>query len=75
MGKLVNIDNGGTLTDICVVDGVRVHYTKTLTTPHDPSKCFVEALRKASQLVYGEERLVDLLRTTDCASTCPEVEV
>ena len=23
-GKLINIDNGGTLTDICVIDGERV---------------------------------------------------
>ncbi len=31
MTRLINIDNGGTLTDVCVVDGVR--YTKTLITP------------------------------------------
>src|SRR3546814_2088761 len=34
-GKLINIDNGGTLTDICVIDGDKVWRTKTLTTPYD----------------------------------------
>ena len=65
MSKLINIDNGGTLTDICVVDGAQVWYTKTLTTPYDLSKCFLEGLKKASRVVYGEERLVELLRDTD----------
>ena len=36
MTRLINIDNGGTLTDICVVDGDDVRYTKTLTTPLRP---------------------------------------
>ena len=35
MTRLINIDNGGTLTDICVIDGDDVRYTKTLTTPFD----------------------------------------
>lgn len=65
MGKLINIDNGGTLTDICVIDGDKVTHTKTLTTPYDLSKCFFEGLKKASRLIYGEERLVDLLLSTD----------
>jgi N-methylhydantoinase A len=65
MGKLINIDNGGTLTDICVIDGDTVLHTKTLTTPYDLSKCFLEGLKKASRLIYGEERIVDLLLATD----------
>lgn len=65
MGRLINIDNGGTLTDICVIDGERVFHTKTLTTPYDLSKCFLEGLKKASILLYGEARVVDLLLSTD----------
>ncbi len=65
MGKLINIDNGGTLTDICVIDGDKVLHTKTLTTPYDLSKCFFEGLKKASRLIYGEEKIVDLLLSTD----------
>ena len=33
MERLINIDNGGTLTDICVWDGENFSFTKTLTTP------------------------------------------
>lgn len=65
MGYLVNIDNGGTLTDICVVDGPRVHRTKTLTTPHDLSRCLLDGLAKASRAVFGAEDLVRLLSATD----------
>lgn len=65
MGLLINIDNGGTLTDICVIDGAKVHHTKTITTPYDLSKCFFEGLKKASVALYGEEKLVDLLLATD----------
>lgn len=65
MGRLINIDNGGTLTDICVIDGEQIFHTKTLTTPYDLSKCFLEGLKKASVLLYGEERVVDLLLSTD----------
>jgi len=62
--KLVNIDNGGTLTDICVIDGDRVYRTKTLTTPHDLSKCLFDGLSKASRLIYGREDLSELLLST-----------
>ena len=41
MGKLINIDNGGTLTDIWVLDGESSYHTKTITTPYDLSKCFL----------------------------------
>jgi N-methylhydantoinase A len=65
MTRLINIDNGGTLTDICVVDGDDVRYTKTLTTPFELSRCLFDGLTKASALVYGEERLSALLQSTD----------
>src|SRR5579859_8105378 len=35
MTRLINIDNGGTLTYFCFVDGGEVRYTNTLTTPYD----------------------------------------
>jgi len=63
--RLINIDNGGTLTDVCVVDAEGVRYTKTLTTPFDLSRCLFDGLAKASRLVYGEERLGALLQATD----------
>ncbi|HVT36706.1 MAG TPA: hydantoinase/oxoprolinase family protein [Nevskiaceae bacterium] len=65
MGKLINIDNGGTLTDFCVIDGDKVYRTKSVTTPYDLSKCFFDGLRKASRLIYGEEDLQRLLASTD----------
>lgn len=71
MSKLINIDNGGTLTDICVIDGDRVVHTKTITTPFDLSKCFIEGLRKAATVIYGKggeadpAHLDELLRDTD----------
>ncbi|HSW11772.1 MAG TPA: hydantoinase/oxoprolinase family protein [Solimonas sp.] len=64
-GKLINIDNGGTLTDFCVIDGDKVYRTKSVTTPYDLSKCFFDGLRKASRLIYGEEDLLALLLSTD----------
>ncbi|HMM77180.1 MAG TPA: hydantoinase/oxoprolinase family protein [Gammaproteobacteria bacterium] len=66
MGKLINIDNGGTLTDICVIDGTTVLHTKTVTTPYDLSQCFIDGLRKTARQIYGDEnRLDDLLLSTD----------
>ncbi|MGU7779067.1 hydantoinase/oxoprolinase family protein [Burkholderia sp. PU8-34] len=62
--RLINIDNGGTLTDICVMDGDRIVRTKTLTTPHDLSQCLFDGLRKASEAVYGKEDLEALLLST-----------
>lgn len=61
---LINIDNGGTLTDICVMGGGEVVRTKTLTTPHDLSQCLFDGLRKASEAVYGREDLEALLLST-----------
>jgi N-methylhydantoinase A len=57
--------NGGTLTDLVVLDGERVYHTKTLRIPYDLSKCFVDGLRQISAEIYGEPRLDELLQTTD----------
>lgn len=65
MGLLINIDNGGTFTDVCVADEDRVYHAKSSTTPHDLTQCFVEALRKVSCDVYGEEDLSRLIREAD----------
>ncbi len=64
-GKLINIDNGGTLTDICVIDGARVYRTKTVTTAYDLSRCLIDGLTKASRTIYGEDDLQRLLLSTD----------
>jgi len=66
MTRLINIDNGGTLTDFCLVDGGEVRYTKTLTTPYDLSRCLFDGLTKVSELAYAEPRLAALLQSTDC---------
>lgn len=60
-GRLINIDNGGTLTDFCVIDGDRIYRTKSITTPYDLSKCFFDGLRKLSRQIYGSEDLQSLL--------------
>ncbi|MCK9930584.1 hydantoinase/oxoprolinase family protein [Frankia sp. Mgl5] len=65
MGILVNIDNGGTFTDVCVTDGERVVHSKTPTTPHDLTQCFVDGLRIVSDRLYGEEDTTRLLRETE----------
>ena len=64
-GKLINIDNGGTLTDICIIDGERVYRTKTVTTPYDLSKCLFDGLVKASRLIYGHDDPLALLLSTE----------
>ncbi|MAS82458.1 MAG: hydantoinase [Legionellales bacterium] len=61
MGMLVNIDNGGTLTDICILKDKNVYKTKTLTTPYDLSKCFFDGLKSISTVIYGEEDVAKLL--------------
>ncbi|MFT7014297.1 MAG: N-methylhydantoinase A/oxoprolinase/acetone carboxylase beta subunit [Pseudohongiellaceae bacterium] len=66
MGKLINIDNGGTLTDFCAFDGDKVFHTKSLTTPFDLSKCFFDGLKKLSKAIYGDEaKVAELLQDTD----------
>ncbi|TGD90811.1 hydantoinase/oxoprolinase family protein [Mycolicibacterium sp. CH28] len=65
MGTLINIDNGGTLTDICVWDGAGFTFTKTLTTPHDLSECLFSGIEKASAALYGEADITRLLHATE----------
>ncbi|MFZ2177739.1 MAG: hydantoinase/oxoprolinase family protein [Rhodococcus sp. (in: high G+C Gram-positive bacteria)] len=64
MERLINIDNGGTLTDICVGSGSDFSFTKTLTTPVDLSQCLFEGMTKASVGIFGEENLAALLHST-----------
>jgi len=64
MNHLINIDNGGTLTDICVWDGEGFSFTKTLTTPFDLSQCLFDGIEKASANLYGDKDLVRLLHGT-----------
>jgi N-methylhydantoinase A/oxoprolinase/acetone carboxylase beta subunit len=62
---LISIDNGGTLTDACVIYGDKVFHAKSLTKPHDLTKCFVEVLREVSKRIYGEPRLHSLFDEVD----------
>jgi len=64
MERLINIDNGGTLTDIVVGSGTDFTFTKTLTTPVDLSQCLFDGITKASTQLYGEPNLAKLLHTT-----------
>ncbi len=64
MERLINIDNGGTLTDIVVGSGTDFTFTKTLTTPVDLSQCLFDGMTKASTLLYGEANLAKLLHST-----------
>ncbi len=65
MGLQINIDNGGTLTDICILNDGLVNKTKVLTTPYDLSKCFFEGLQKASGVIYGKPNVARLLEEVD----------
>ena len=64
MDRLINIDNGGTLTDIVVGSGRDFTFTKTLTTPVDLSQCLFDGMTKASNQLYGEPNLAKLLHST-----------
>ncbi len=64
MSILVNIDNGGTFTDVCVSDGDRVVHSKSPTTPYDLTRCVVDVLKRASVELYGAEDLPKLLQRT-----------
>lgn len=61
----INIDNGGTLTDICIFADGKVEKTKVLTTPYDLSRCFFEGIQKASAVLYGAEDVKRLLEDVD----------
>jgi N-methylhydantoinase A len=65
VGLLINIDNGGTFTDVCLVAREQVVRAKTLTTPFDLTKCFIEVLKAGSKELYGQENLQKLLTETD----------
>jgi N-methylhydantoinase A/oxoprolinase/acetone carboxylase beta subunit len=65
MGLLINIDNGGTLTDFCMTNGATACRTKTLTTPFDLSKCLFDGLVKLSRMAFGAEDVARLLLETD----------
>lgn len=65
MSMLISIDNGGTLTDACVIYGAKIYRAKTLTTPHDLTQCFVQVLKEVSRRIYGETRLDALLEEVD----------
>ena len=64
MERPINIDNGGTLTDICVWDGTEFTFTKTLTTPFDLSQCLFDGITKASAEIYWRPALSELLHST-----------
>ncbi|WP_054814905.1 hydantoinase/oxoprolinase family protein [Nocardia arizonensis] len=64
MDTLINIDNGGTLTDICVWNGTGFTFVKTLTTPHDLSECLFTGIEKASEALYGTADTERLLHAT-----------
>lgn len=65
MAVHINIDNGGTLTDICIMTDGAVQKTKVLTTPYDLSKCFFDGLQKASEVIYGAADVKRLLEEVD----------
>ncbi|MEX2479945.1 MAG: hydantoinase/oxoprolinase family protein [Gammaproteobacteria bacterium] len=66
MGILVNIDNGGTFTDVCISDGDKVIHAKATTTPHDLTQCFLDVLKRGSRELYGEEDAARLIREAEC---------
>ena len=65
MAFQINIDNGGTQTDVCIMSDDGVKKTKVLTTPYDLSKCFFEGLQKASETLYGAEDVKRLLEEVE----------
>ena len=66
IGKLINIDNGGTLTDICVIDGSgRCTGPRPSPRPTISQKCLFEGLRKVSKVIYGEDDVLSLLLSTE----------
>ncbi|MGE4482755.1 hydantoinase/oxoprolinase family protein [Acidocella sp.] len=65
MAFQINIDNGGTLTDVCIMLDEGIRKTKVLTTPYDLSKCFFEGLGKASEVLYGATDVKRLLEEVE----------
>ena len=71
MERSINIENGGTLTDICVWDGTEFTVTKTLTTPFDLRR-FFDGITTASAEICGRPALSELLHSTKhirCSTT------
>jgi N-methylhydantoinase A len=66
MAILVNIDNGGTFTDVCITDGTKVVHAKSPTTPHDLTQCFLDSLSRGSREFFGEEDSARLIREAEC---------
>lgn len=64
MSTLICIDNGGTLTDAIAVREGAFYRAKALTTPHDLSRCFIDAIAALSREIYGNEQLDRLLGET-----------
>lgn len=65
MGLLVNIDNGGTLTDICAFDGEKVVHAKTVTTPHDLTECLMNGLQALGEQLGRDGGLTRLVASID----------
>jgi len=65
MSTLICIDNGGTLTDAIAVRDGAFYRAKALTTPHDLSKCFIDAISALSGEIYGSEMPDRLLNETE----------
>lgn len=65
MGLLVNIDNGGTLTDICAFDGEKVVHAKTVTTPHDLTECLMNGLQALGDQLGNKGGLTRLIASID----------
>ncbi len=65
MSTLITIDNGGTMTDVCVIDGDSVTYTKTLTTPHDLSRCLFDGLERVVGRLPSSNGVPGLLQSAD----------
>jgi N-methylhydantoinase A/oxoprolinase/acetone carboxylase beta subunit len=61
---LINIDNGGTFTDLWALSPRESYRTKTRTTQHDLSECLFAGLKSLSEEVYGSENLQRLLSET-----------
>lgn len=65
MSTLICIDNGGTLTDAIAVRNGAFYRAKSLTTPHDLSRCFLDAIAALSAEIYGSEMIDRLLGETE----------
>lgn len=61
----MTIDNGGTFTDACLIKGEKIVRAKTLTTPYDLTKCFIDVINRISEELYGEPNIRKLLQETE----------